>query len=138
MNRRRNRRGEEGFSSVEVVIIAPVLAVVVLLMVAFARAVTARSDLENAANAAARAGSLQRSYPAALEAAQQVLAEDLGTECTGGPQTTWPAPGAFTPGGAFVIHVACAVGLLGVPGVPADVDLHAVGVSPIDPLRGLS
>jgi hypothetical protein len=134
----RRRRGEDGFSSVEVVIIAPALAVVIVLMVAFARAVTARSDLENAANAAARAGSLQRSYPAALAAARQVLAEDLRTECAGGPDPSWSPSASFAPGGDFVVHVSCAVGLLGVPGVPPDVDLHAVGVSPIDPLRGLS
>ena len=138
MTSRKRRRGEDGFSSVEVVIIAPVLVVVVLLMVAFGTAVSARSDLENAANAAARAGSLQRSYPAAVAAAGQVLEQDLGSACAGGAHPSWPAPASFTPGGDFVIHIDCAVPMLGIPGLPPDVDLHAVGVSPIDPYRSVT
>ena len=134
----RRRRGEDGFSSVEVVIVTPILVLVFLVMVAFGHAVTVRSDLTNAVNAAARAGSLQRSYTAAIAAAQHVLDADLGGECDGGPHPTWPAPGSFTAGGNFVIHVDCASPLLGLPALPPDVTLRAVGVSPIDAFRGLT
>lgn len=137
MNARR-RRGEEGISSVEVVILVPVLAVVILVAVAFGNAAGVRSDLANAVNAAARAGSLQRSYTAALAAAAQVLDEDLPGECDGGVHPQWPSAASFTPGGDFVITVTCASPLMGLPGMPADVTLHAIGVSPIDRFRGLT
>ena len=131
-------RREGGFTSVEVVIAAPVLVLVVIFLVAFGRAVTSRSDLVDGVDAAARAGSLQRSYAAAITAAQQVLDQDLGGVCDGGASPTWPAPGSFVPGGTFTIHVTCRSSLLGIPGLPSDITLAAVGVAPLDPYRGIT
>lgn len=132
------RRGEDGFSSVEVVIAIPVLVLVVMIMVAFGRAVTSRSDLANGVDAAARAGSLQRSYTAAIAAAQQVLTADLAGVCDGGAHPAWPPASSFKPGGLFTVRVSCKVSLLGIPGLPADVTLSQVGVAPLDPYRSIT
>ena len=138
MTRARQRRGEAGISTVEVVFMIPVIVFVLLTLAALGLGVLARSDLFSAADAAARAGSQERSYTAAIAAAEHVLAADLGGKCAGGATPTWPAASSFIPGGNFVVHVACKSPLLGLPGLPPYTTLHSVGVAPIDQYRGIT
>jgi Flp pilus assembly protein TadG len=133
----RRRRSEDGFTSAEVAIATPVIALALLVLAALGLTALNEGSLGDAADAAARAGSLQRSYDAAIAAAQQVLDADLDGTCQGGPVPTWPPAADFTPGGNFVVDVACRSPLLGLPGFPPYTTLHGVGVAPIDPNRGL-
>lgn len=135
MNR---RRGQDGFSTVEVVLATPVITISLLFTLVLGLTVIHSGDLGGAVDAAARAGSLQRSYAAAITAAVEVLDEDLDGVCDGGPQPTWPAATSFTPGGDFVVRVACASSLLGFPGLAPHTTLHGTGVAPIDPYRGVT
>jgi Flp pilus assembly protein TadG len=133
----RRSRSEDGFSTVEVVIATPVIALVLLVLAALGLTALHKGSVDTAADAAARAGSLQRDYPAAIAAARQVLNADLDGTCQNGPDPTWPPASDFTPGGQFVLTVTCRSPLLGLPGLPPATTLHGVGVAPIDPNRGL-
>ena len=80
---------DRGLSTIEVVILAPVIILFVLILVAFGQLVDGRGAVDGAARDAARAGSLQRSGSAALEQATTVAQDDLAGTCDG--------PAAVTP-----------------------------------------
>jgi Flp pilus assembly protein TadG len=107
---RRGRRGERGSISVELAVLAPGLALLLLLVAAGARVVEVQGHIDGAARDAARAASIARSYSQAVTSAQQAAQADLGTTslCTPGtvgvqvagypavPQTVTGAVGAVT------------------------------------------
>jgi len=82
--RRRGRvRGETGMSTVEVVILTPMLFVFVITMVALGIYAQDSAEVQDAAQDAARMGSLQRSSTAAYQDAYDVAKDDMGSTCNG-------------------------------------------------------
>lgn len=118
----RHRGGEAGGSgdTVEFIVWAPILLLLLLLPVAAGRIVAGTGQVE----AAARAASLQRTPPAAETGARSAAQDALtasGTSCSALQVTVdVTAAGAGKPGGAVVATVSCTVGVddLTFPGVP--------------------
>jgi Flp pilus assembly protein TadG len=78
-------RSETGSMSVELVMLAPVMALVILLLIAGGRIALASNAAEAAANAAAREASLSRTTTAAQQnanAAAQTSMQQSGYACT--------------------------------------------------------
>jgi Flp pilus assembly protein TadG len=145
-NRSRRRRscdGERdagGFAALELAILFPFVVVMLLLVVAFGRVERGRELVEQAAQAASRAGSLTdnpaAARTAATRAAQQTLT-DGGLSCTG-MQVTLDTS-AFRPGGQVAAHVTCTADLADITlsGAPGHTSLSATSVSPLEPFRAL-
>src|SRR5262249_3401332 len=116
-SREGGRRCERGSISVELVVLAPGLALLLLLIAAGARVVEVQGHIDGAARDAARAASAARSYTEAVQAAQQAAPADLGTTSLCAPRTLRvrgaghpAAPRAATPG-AVTVTVTCAVNM---------------------------
>lgn len=104
---------EAGVSTIEVVLLAPVLIVFILFIVSLGLVVDAKGQAYGAARDAARAGALQRHYDAATRASQAAAAADLGNQCQGGPVLVHSPPASFAAGELFVVEVRCNVSLRG-------------------------
>lgn len=83
--RERRRRDEAGISTVEVVVLAPVLILFVLTMTALGLYAQNAAQVQGAAQDAARMASLQRSESAALDYATRTAETDLGGTCDSSP-----------------------------------------------------
>jgi Flp pilus assembly protein TadG len=129
-----------GFAALELAILFPFVVVMLLLVVAFGRVARGRELVDQAAQAASRAGSLSTS-PAAARAAAVLAAQQTfsvgGMSCSG-MQVTLDTS-AFRPGGQVDAHVTCSADLaaLTLSGVPGHVALSATSVSPLEPYRQL-
>lgn len=131
-------RGDAGFGSLELVIITPVLVGMLLLVVGFGRLTHGQQLVEQAAAAAARAGTLD-STPAqasvdAKQAAHDVL-DQAGVSCrtfNAGVDTS-----QFAPGGQVSVTVTCTTTLsdLGLVGFPGHKTLTASATSPLEQFR---
>lgn len=75
----RSRRGEDGSSTLELVLLAPVLLSVMLLIVAFGRHANVQGYLDQAARDAARSATANRDYASAKAAVERTIALDLGS-----------------------------------------------------------
>ncbi|QIZ37900.1 TadE/TadG family type IV pilus assembly protein [Saccharopolyspora sp. ASAGF58] len=134
---------EEGSASVELAVLTPVVLLVLVLMVAGGRIVTAHTALEHAATAAARAASLARTPTAAHAAAVGTGTRVLGDQhlpCTDIQHTLDTSGFGTRPGqaGVVTIRVRCTVtlsDLTSLPGLPGTVGLDAASSSPVDPYR---
>ena len=107
---------ERGSLSVELVVLAPALALLLLLLGAGGRVVEVQGHIDGAARDAARAASIARSYGQAVTAAQQAAQADLGTTslCAAGTVAVrvagYPAVPVVTAAGATVtVTVTCQV-----------------------------
>lgn len=125
---------ESGVSTVEVVLLAPVIVLVLLLMVGAGLLVNARGVLDSASADAARMGSLQRDPGSAQKFASDVADDDLNglVYCVdsddGEPQVSSTG---FGPGGLLVVTVTCSVSYLGM----TSVSMTSVSVAPVDTYR---
>ena len=81
VGRRERSRDEAGMSTVEVVIGTPVLFLFVVAMVGLGLYAQNVAQVQDAAQDAARMGSLQRTSAAASGYAQKVATDDLGSTC---------------------------------------------------------
>lgn len=135
------RRDDTGLMALEMAILAPLTIVMLLVVVAFGRVTHGRTTVDQAAAAAARAGSLARSPGQAdsdgAQAAQDTLA-GAGQSCATFSidiDTT-----AFRSGGQVTAVVVCTVDLssLALTGLPGALTLHASATSPIETLRDVS
>jgi Flp pilus assembly protein TadG len=126
--------GDDGLSTIEVVILAPVMILFILVLVAFGQLVNGRSAVDSAARDAARAGSLQRLAGPALAEAREAAAADLRDVCVGAPQVRKTSAG-FEPGGLFTVEVTCQVRGLALIGLDIGTHLTGRSSSPIDPYR---
>lgn len=100
-------------STLEVVLLAPLVIGFIMFLVCFGVLVNARGTVQGAARDAARAGSLQRDEIAADKAAVAAAKADLGGTCSH-PATVSPvAPTDFVAGGLYTIQVTCVVSLTG-------------------------
>jgi Flp pilus assembly protein TadG len=132
--------GDRGTATVEMLLIGFPLA---LVMLAFATVVirlgSAHIDVGNAAAAAARAASLERSTDRAAAAARRAATADLNAGDSSCQQVTVTVDNTnFRAGGTVAVTVACTVNLADLPmgGLTANRRLTATSTSPIDTYRG--
>jgi Flp pilus assembly protein TadG len=144
------RQAQRGAATVELVVVAPVLVVLLLFVVLAGRVVVAMGDLEAAARDAARAASQSRSALAARQAAEQAAAADLAQTRRVTCQTLQVQTDTtrFTPhradagpvAGTVSVTLRCQLNL-------ADLSLLGLGgtrlvqrraVAPVDAFRGVS
>jgi len=99
-------------STLEVVLLAPLVIGFVMFLVCFGVLVNAHGTVEGAARDAARAGSLQRDDGAANSAAAAAARSDLGNTCSTSTVAQVP-PDTFVAGQLYTIKVTCVVSLTG-------------------------
>jgi Flp pilus assembly protein TadG len=132
-------RPDQGTTSVELVLVAPVFLTGLLLVVGLGRIVEAEGRVQGAARDAARAASVARNVVSAAEAARGAAAvnlEERGVSCTAFEvlvDTT-----NFRPGGQVRVSVACTADLsgLGLSGLPGSKTLRSEATAPLEQYRG--
>jgi len=145
LTRARRRRGgrpwDEGSTVVEVVILAPALALFLGLIVAGGRLAVAHQAVEAAAAQAARAASIARTQDEALTAAQSAATSALGAQglnCVAS-EVSVDVAGFATPAGvpaSVGATVTCQVSLADtLPGLPGSVGVTATVRSALDTFR---
>lgn len=135
--RRRVRAGDRdvGLIALELAIITTFVVVMLLLVVGFGRVSRSRQLVDQAAQAAARAGSLTPSPAAANAAAGRAASETLsggGMSCQA--MSVVLDTSHFYPGGQVVAHIACTANLSGLTmaGMPGRLTLRAQSTSPLE------
>ncbi len=139
----RGRKGnEEGSATVELAVITPLVLLVLALLIAGGRIVTAHANLDTASIAAARAASLARTPAAATHAAHSTNAATLhqqGLSCRGNAlqADTSALSRGLGMGGQVTVTSRCTVALadLLAPGLPGSLPLSSEAASPLDPYR---
>lgn len=133
------QRDEKGTIPLELVIIAPMLAVLLAVLVVAWRVSEAGNQVTAAAAEAARAASLERdvasSAAAGQEAARRTL-EDRGLSCV--DLDVVVDVSTYEPGGYVEATVTCTADLddLSVPGAPGSWTEEASFIEPIEQFRG--
>jgi len=106
-------------STLEVVLLAPLVIGFVMFLVCFGVLVDAHGTVQGAARDAARMGSLQRDDATANTSAYAAAAADLGNTCSGPFEVQQVDPNtkavsnAFAAGELYTIKVTCTVTLTG-------------------------
>lgn len=137
------RRRERGSATIEMVVVAPALLLVIGLLIVGGRITLANGAVEHAAAEAARSATLARTqgeaYADALDAAYRTL-DRQNIQCVGNPSVS-PELGAFStlPGQAasVTVTVVCVADLsdIAIPGLPGTRRLEAQVSSPLDTYR---
>ncbi|MBW3069585.1 pilus assembly protein TadE [Actinomyces sp. 432] len=121
--------------SVEMVVIAPALLMIVMLVVAAGRWVSAEGMTQAAARDAARAASMERSagMAASAAAASLAVADTANAECSSATDVS-----GFSRGGSVKVTVSCRVRLadLGLVFLPGTTTVTSSSISPVDTWRG--
>jgi len=126
---------DRGVSTIEVVILAPVIIMFILVLVAFGQLVDGRGAVDGAARDAARAGSIQRSEYSANQQATLAAQADLDGTCVGGTlRVTQTSPG-FDPGTFYTVQVSCTIRGLASLGLDIRKTLTSTASSPLDKYR---
>ncbi|MBV9024980.1 MAG: pilus assembly protein [Streptomycetaceae bacterium] len=128
---------DEGLSTIEVVVLAPVLMLFILVLVGFGLLVDARGAIDGAARDAARAGSLQRDETSAMGQARAAADADLGSTCSG-PVSVRQMSAGFQAGRLFTVEVSCQVRGLAMLGLNIGTQLTGRSTAPLDPYRRAS
>ncbi|MFE5397367.1 TadE/TadG family type IV pilus assembly protein [Streptomyces sp. NPDC056568] len=134
MDDSRPTTGDEGLSTIEVVILAPVMILFILVLVAFGQLVDGRGALDGAARDAARAGSIQKDHGTALAEAKKAAESNLSDVCAG-PVSVVQKSAGFEPDTLFTVEVSCEVRGLASIGLNIPTTLTASFSSPLDPYR---
>lgn len=129
------------FAALELVILFPFVLVMIALVAAFGRIERGRQLVDQAAQAASRAGSVASTpYTAtsAARAAAEGTLRDGGLSCSNMSITLDTSQ--FRAGGMVIAHVFCVADLSGLTmaGVPGAVTLTADSTSPLDRYRQIS
>ncbi|PWI11225.1 septum determining protein [Streptomyces sp. NWU339] len=132
--KRRESVDDRGLSTVEVVILAPVMILFILVLVAFGQLVSGRGALDGAARDAARAGSIQKDHVRAMSEARKAAEANLADICSG-PVTVAQTSQGFEPDTLFTVEVSCEVRGLAMLGLNIPTTLSASFSSPLDPYR---
>ncbi|MFI9603127.1 TadE/TadG family type IV pilus assembly protein [Streptomyces sp. NPDC004069] len=127
-------RDDSGLSTVEVVILAPVMILFILVLVAFGQLVQGRGAVDGAARDAARAGSIQKDHATAMSEARKAAEADLTDVCSG-PVSVVQTSAGFAPDTLFTVEVSCQVRGLASLGLNIPTRLSASFSSPLDPFR---
>ncbi len=130
----RGREDDAGLSTIEVVILAPVMMLFILVLVAFGLLVNGRGQVDGAARDAARAGSLQRDEVSAMRQARIAAVADLKGTCSGAVKVQ-KMSGGFQAGGLFTVEVTCQVRGLAMLGLNVATHLTGRSTAPLDPFR---
>ncbi|NDZ77594.1 pilus assembly protein [Streptomyces sp. SID10853] len=123
---------DRGLSTIEVVILAPIMILFILVLVGFGQLVEGRGAVDSAARDAARAGSIQKDGGVAMAEARRAAEADLTDVCSGPVSVT--AKG-FVRGGFFTVDVSCQIRGLAMLGLDIPTTLSGHSTSPIDPYR---
>ncbi len=135
-------RGERGSTSIEAAIVIPTVMIFILIMVAGGRIASAQSKVVTAAEAGARAASIERTASQARSSAAQVAAATLrGGDVSCSPDVSTSTGGFAVPVGqpaSVTTTVTCTVALgdLAVPGLPGSRTFTSTAISPLDTYRG--
>ena len=133
------RRCGRGSISVELVVLAPGLALLLLLIAAGARVVEVQGHIDGAARDAARAASVARSYPRAVQAAQQAARADLGSTSLCAPRSVGVQVAGYPvvplPVAAVTVTVTCEVNMSPFTALGFGLSKRFTGraVAPLDP-----
>ncbi len=133
-------RGDRGSLTVELVVLAPVLFVVVLVSLVFGRVTEARQQVVEAARAGAEAAAILPTVGTAQWVGSINSAIDLiGRSHTCAHATISVDTSHFVPGGYVTAHVTCLVRLadIGFPGMPGSTTVTASATAPLDPYRSV-
>jgi Flp pilus assembly protein TadG len=134
---------DEGSASVELAVLTPMLLILLVLVIAGGRVVSADNALSHAATAAARSASLARTpaaaHTAAAETGTLVMAEQH-LACAGVHLHVDTSGFGVRAGetGTVTVALGCTVSLAdltGVSALPGTVPLKATFTSPVDPYR---
>lgn len=123
---------DRGLSTIEVVILAPVMILFILVLVGFGQLVEGRGAVDSAARDAARAGSIQKDGGVAMAEARRAAEADLSDVCSGPVSVT---ANGFVKGGFFTVEVSCQIRGLAMLGLNIPTTLTGRSTSPIDPYR---
>lgn len=134
---RHRARDDKGSYTVELVLWTPVLALLIVVIVAAGRIVASGSDATEAARDAARAASLQTSMPKAKQAAQQAARASFGEQGDSCQKLTVKLTGSIAPSSLITVAVSCTASLsdLAIPGAPGHRTLSATSTAPIENTR---
>ena len=128
------RDDDRGLSTVEVVILAPVMIMFILVLVAFGQLVDGRGAVDGAARDAARSGSLQWEEGLAMAEARQAAEADL-TDICDGPVTVTKTSAGFADADLFSVDVSCQVRGLAMLGLDIPTRLTGSFTAPLDPFK---
>lgn len=125
---------DRGSMAVEIVVLIPALLMVLLLVVAFGRYVSAEGDVQAITRDAVRAATLERDPASALAAAQGVATASIPASTTCQPITL---SGAFVAGGTLSATLDCEVSWsgLGFIGLSGTAHVRATSAAPLDTYR---
>jgi Flp pilus assembly protein TadG len=129
-----SRDRDRGLSTIEVVILAPVMIMFILLLVAFGQVGEGGGALDGAGGDAARAGSIQKDHATAMAEARKAAEANLDDVCSG-PVTVNQTSEGFVPDTIFTVEVSCEIRGLAMIGVDIPTTLTASFSSPLDPFR---
>ncbi|MFB7674112.1 TadE/TadG family type IV pilus assembly protein [Kitasatospora purpeofusca] len=130
-------RGDDGLSTVELVIGLPFMVFLALLLTALVLMVQSRSALDGTARDAARAGALQRSYQSAVSEATRAARASAAQACANGAVSVSPS-GDWRPGGMFTVTVSCNVRGLAWLGLNINSRVSSTSTAPLDTFRRAS
>jgi Flp pilus assembly protein TadG len=122
-------------STIEVVILAPIMILFILVLVAFGQLVDGRGAVDGAARDAARAGSIQHSQSVAMSQAVAAAQADLADTCVDGTLQVSQTSAGFAPDTLFTVEVSCTIRGLGSLGLDIQKTLTSSASSPLDPYR---
>lgn len=120
--------------AVEVVLLVPLLVMMMFLVVAFGRYVSAEGEAQAMARDAVRAATLERDPESARLAAQEMAAGAAPASLVCDPAEL---RGAFVQGGQVTVDVECTVSFedLGLVGLPGRAAVHGSSTAPLDQFR---
>jgi len=126
---------DRGVSTIEVVILAPIMILFILVLVAFGQLVDGRGAVDGAARDAARAGSIQHDQSIAMAQAVAAVQADLDDTCVDGTLQVSQTSAGFEPDTLFTVEVSCTIRGLGSLGLDIQKTLTTTASSPLDPYR---
>lgn len=136
---RRRRDDQRGVNSIEAAIALPLLFIFLALVIAGGRIGLAKMTVTSAAQAGARAASLERTAAEAKVATHDVATAQLNEVCT--PRVRTSTGGFAVPVGqpaSVSTTVTCTANLsdVALPGLPGTITLTGASTSPLDLFRG--
>lgn len=132
-------REDRGITTIEVVILAPVMMLFILVLVAFGQLVDGRGGLDGAARDAVRAASLERNIGDARREARAVAESQLEDVCKGNVDVeingAFEPPEIGQPPNIITAEVSCEVKGLNMLGLDIDPTMEGSATASLDPFR---